>query len=65
MNRQTEYQDSPCKLCARLAEENELLKQQLDLATSVIARQIENLEELREEIEAANLRHLHYFGFPN
>lgn len=65
MNRHTEYQDSPCQLCARLAEENDLLQQQLDLATSVIAHQIENLEELREEIEAANMTHLHYFGFPN
>lgn len=60
-----EYQDSPCQLCARLAEENELLKQQLDLATSVIAQQIEMLEELREEVEASSLTHLHYFGFSN
>lgn len=58
-------QDSPCKLCARLAEEKQLLEQQLDLATSVIAQQIEMLEEMREEVEAANLTHLQYFGFPN
>jgi len=65
MNRQTEYQDSPCQLCSRLAEEKEILEQQLDLATSVIAQQIDMLEELREEIEASNLTHLHYFCSPN
>ena len=59
------HQDSPCKLCARLAEENDSLQQQLDLATSVIAHQVEILEELRDEVEAANLTHLQYFGFPN
>jgi hypothetical protein len=52
-------------LCARLAEENGLLKQQLDLATSVIAQQIEMLEEIRDEVEATNLKHLNDFGFRN
>jgi hypothetical protein len=52
-------------LCARLAEENGFLKQQLDLATSVIAQQIEMLEEIRDEVEQANLKHLNDFGFRN
>ena len=59
------HQDSPCQLCARLAEENELLEQQLDLATSVIAHQIEMLEEMRTEAEASNMKHLDDFGFRN
>ena len=64
MNRH-QNQDSPCQLCARLAEENGFLKQQLDLATSVIAQQIEMLEEIRDEVEATNLKHLNDFGFRN
>ena len=59
------HQDSPCQLCARLAEENELLEQQLDLATSVIAHQIEILEEMRTEAEDFNMRNLDDFGFRN
>jgi len=59
------YQDRPCQLCTKLAEEKDSLQQQLDLATSVIAHQVEILEELRDEVEAANLTHLRYFGFPN
>jgi len=58
-------QDSPCKLCVRLAEDKQLLEQQLDLATSVIAHQIEMLEEIRDEVEATNLKHLNDFGFRN
>lgn len=64
MNRQIEYQDSPCQLCARLAEENDLLKTQLDLAVSVVAQQIELLEEFKAEAEAATV-HLEAFGFRN
>ena len=59
------YQDSPCELCVRLAEEKELLQQQLDLAVEVIAQQIEMLEEMRTEAEASNMRHLDDFGFRN
>jgi len=62
MNNRYQNQDSPCQLCARLAEENDFLKQQLDLATSVIAQQIEMLEEIRDEIEKANLKYLTEFG---
>ena len=65
MNHRYHNQDTPCQLCARLAEENEFLKQQLDLATSVIAQQIEMLEEIRDEVEATNLKHLNDFGFRN
>lgn len=65
MNRHTEYKDSPCQLCSRLAEENELLKQQLDIAVEVIAQQFETLQEMRDEVEAANLKHLNDFGFSN
>ena len=61
MNNRYQNQDSPCQLCARLAEENDLLQQQLDLATSVIAHQIEILEELRDEVEKANLKYLTEF----
>jgi hypothetical protein len=49
----------------RLAEEKELLQQQLDLAVEVIAQQIEMLEEMRTEAEASNMRHLDDFGFRN
>ncbi len=59
------YQDSPCELCVRLAEEKELLQQQLDLAVEVIAQQIEMLEDMRTEAEASNMRHLDDFGFRN
>ncbi len=65
MNNRYHHQDSPCKLCARLAEDKQLLEQQLDLATSVIAHQIEMLEEMRTEAEASNLKHLNDFGFRN
>ena len=65
MNHRYRNQDSPCQLCARLAEENDLLQQQLDLATTVIAHQIEMLEEIRDEVEQANLKHLNDFGFRN
>ena len=59
------YQDSPCKLCVRLAEEKELLQQQLDLAVEVIAQQIEMLEEMRTEAEDFNMRNRDDFGFRN
>jgi len=59
------YQDSPCELCVRIAEEKELLQQQLDLAVEVIAQQIEMLEEMRTEAEASNMKHLDDFGFRN
>lgn len=65
MNNRYHNQDSPCQLCARLAEEKDFLQKQLDLAVEVIAQQFEMLEETREEVEAANLTHLQYFGFPN
>ena len=64
MNNRNQYQDSPCQLCSRLAEENELLKTQLDLAVSVVAQQIEILEEFKAEAEAATV-HLEAFGFRN
>lgn len=64
MNNRNQYQDSPCQLCARLAEENDLLKTQLDLAVSVVAQQIELLEEFKAEAEAATV-HLEAFGFRN
>lgn len=65
MINRTDKQDSPCQLCARLAEENDLLKQQLDIAVEVIAQQFETLQEMRDEVEAANLKHLNDFGFSN
>ena len=64
MNNRYHHQDSPCQLCARLAEENETIKAQLELAVSVIAQQIEILEEFKAEAEAATV-HLEAFGFRN
>ena len=59
------HQDSPCQLCARLAEEKDFLQKQLDLAVEVIAQQIEMLEEMRTEAEDFNMRNLDDFGFRN
>ena len=64
MNNRYHDHNSPCQLCARLAEENDLLKQQLDLAVEVVAQQIEILEEFKAEAAAATV-HLNDFGFRN
>ena len=63
MNR-TQNQDSPCPLCARLAEEHEFLKKQMELAIEVIDQQLGHIDELRAAVDSDTI-HLNDFGFRN